>query len=97
MDEKFEKDFEYSPTIKNSATDEKTFVINYAKTAISLESSLIFARPLTKKVKVFTVWDEDNYYSGNIGDYIAVRKDDPHDIYVIKDHLFPELYKQVSA
>ena len=97
LDEKFEKDFEYSPTIKNSATDEKTFVINYAKTAISLESSLIFARPLTKKVKVFTVWDEDNYYSGNIGDYIAVRKDDPHDIYVIKDHLFPELYKQVSA
>ncbi len=97
LDEKFDKEFEYSPTIKNSLTDEKKFVIDFARTAISQESSLIYARPLRKKVKVFTVWDEDDYYTGSIGDYIAVRKDDPHDIYVINGHLFDILYKEAST
>ncbi len=94
LEESFEKEFEYSPTIKNSTTDEKKFVIDYAKAAFSHSFSLIYAKPLTKKVKIFTVWDEDNYYSGGIGDYIAVRKDDPHDVYVIKGHLFDDLYEE---
>ena len=86
--------FEYIPSVKNTATDEVRTVTEYARTVVSTGTSLICARPLTKAVKVFTAWDEEKYYSGDVGDYIAFRKDDVHDIYVIRKHLFPLLYRE---
>ena len=55
---------------------------------------MIYAYPLSKKVKLFTSWDEENYFTGDIGDYLAIRKDDPTDKYVIKSHLFSTLYSK---
>ena len=48
-------------------------------------------------IKLFTTWDEDKYYSGLPGDYIAVREDDPYDTYIINGRLFDQLYKEVEA
>ncbi|MBR1796557.1 MAG: DHH family phosphoesterase [Clostridiales bacterium] len=91
---KFHSVFEYDPTIKNLETDEVQPVMPFAKTVISPPgSSRIYAKPLDHEVKLFTAWDDEKYYSGKVGDYIAVREDDPHDIYVIAGRLFDELYK----
>ncbi|WP_185750355.1 hypothetical protein [Butyrivibrio sp. AE3003] len=69
--------------------------MSFARTAISLDEVNIYAKPLTKKVKLFTVSNEDRYYSGEIGDYIAFREDNPHDIFIIRADLFPVLYHEI--
>lgn len=91
----FVKDFEYEPSVRDLSSDESKHVMPYAKTVISPPgTSRIFAKPLDHYVKLFTAWDEEKYYSGAPGDYIAVREDDPHDIYVISGRLFDQLYKK---
>ena len=90
----YHKTFEYEPSIKNLETGESKPVMPFAKTVISPPGTArIYAKPLDHEVKLFTAWDDEKYYSGKIGDYIAVREDDPHDIYVISGRLFDQLYK----
>ena len=95
LDKPFDKTFEYAPSIRNTATGKKKKVMSFAKTAISVGETKIYAKPLTKKVKLFTAWNEERYYTGEIGDYIAFREDDPHDISIIQADLFPILYHEV--
>ncbi len=89
----FTREFEYEPRIKNRATGEIKKVLAYAKTVRTLSSAIVFAKPLEQPVKLFTVWTEDKYYSGDVGDYLTVRADDEHDIYVVKGSLFDRFYK----
>ena len=96
LDKKYDRSFEYSPSIRNSVTGEVKKVMEYSHACISTGISRIYARPLTRKVKLFTAWDEDKYYSGNTDDYIAVREDDDHDIYVIRGRLFNQLYVEIT-
>ena len=92
----FSKTFEYEPIVKNLVSGEIKPVMPYAKTVISPPGTArIFAKPLENAIKLFTAWDDEKYYSGNVGDYIAVREDDPHDIYIIKGRLFDKLYKMI--
>ncbi|MBQ7464511.1 MAG: DHH family phosphoesterase [Lachnospiraceae bacterium] len=95
-DEPYEEVFEYEPSIKDVFTGEKKSVLRSAKTVYSQGNVKIFAGPLEGYVKLFTAWDEEKYYSGTPGDYIAVREDDPHDIYIISKRLFPKLYREVE-
>ncbi len=90
----YSRRFEYSPSIKNLATGDKTDVMAHAQAVISHGGGLIYAKPLDRSVKIFTLWDEEKYYLGNKGDYIAVRSEDEHDIYIIKKHIFPQLYRE---
>ena len=87
--------FEYEPRIKNTTTGEVKKVLAYAKTVLSTGNSYIFAKKLEQPVKVFTAWTEDKYYSGQVGDYIVVRADDEHDIYIVNGNLFDRFYKPV--
>ncbi len=93
--EPYSRSFDYDPTIKNSATGERMEIMEHAMGVISSGGSRIKAMRLKRHVKLFTAWDEEKYYSGNPGDYIACREDDPHDIYIIRSRLFPSLYKKV--
>ncbi len=92
----YDKTFEYEPCIKDVFTGEKKSVSAFARSVLSTGNVKIFARPLEEYVKLFTAWDEEKYYSGKPGDYIAVREDDPHDIYVINGRLFDQLYKEAE-
>ncbi len=89
----FTRDFEYEPRIKNRATGEVKKVMPFAKTVRTVTNSVVFAKPLEQPVKLFTAWTEDKYYSGDIGDYLTVRADDEHDIYIVKGELFDKFYK----
>ena len=94
VDAPYEMTFEYAPQITDALTGVRKGVLDYAKTVVSTGTSRIYAKPLDSYVKLFTAWDEEKYYSGAPGDYIAVRDDDPHDIYVINGRLFDRLYKE---
>lgn len=91
----YSRRFEYEPSIKNIDSGEVKKVLKYAHGVISTGKSRIYAKTLDKSVKLFTEWDEEKYYSGDPGDYIAVRDDDKHDIYIIRGRLFHELYKEI--
>jgi len=90
---RYTRDFEYEPRIKNNITGEIKHVLPFAKTVRSTGNVIVFAKPLDRPVKLFTAWAEDKYYAGRVGDYIAVRADDEHDIYIINREIFDRTYK----
>lgn len=92
---KYSHQYEYEPNIKNIKTGEKKLVMPYAKSCASKSKSVIMAKPLDHNVRLFTTWDKEKYYVGKPGDYIAVRPDDEHDIYIINKDVFPKLYKEI--
>lgn len=96
LDHPYSATFEYEPSIKDSITGETKHISAFAKPVMSSGKAFIYARPLESAVKLFTAWDEERYYLGNIGDYLAVRTDDPHDIYLVSGALFDRLYKECS-
>ena len=96
-DEPYKETFEYEPSIKDLLTGEKKGILEFAKPVISTGKVRIYAKPLEEHVKLFTAWDEERYYSGGPGDYIAVREDDMHDIYVISKDIFPRIYREAES
>jgi phosphoglycolate phosphatase len=68
-------------------------LLPYAKTCVSTGTVCIFAKKLDRVTKVFTTWDPGNYMYATPEDYLAVRVDDPDDVYIIDQDIFPRSYK----
>lgn len=83
----------YEPTLHNRATGEVHRLTDYAHVCIASGETHIHARELTDRVKIFTAWDEERYMTGHVGDYLAVRCDDLHDIYVVEREIFFQTYE----
>ncbi len=86
---------EYAPVVRDVLEGKNVSLIPYAKTCVSSGEVHIYAKELNHRVKVFTAWDEEKYMLGKEGDYLAVRVDDPHDIYVIERRIFHETYERM--
>lgn len=86
---------EYVPTIKVRNTGETLILTDYARVCVPSGSVNIYAKPLDRGVKVFTEWDKGKYMLGKPGDYLAVRSDDYHDIYVVEKVIFGKTYSEV--
>lgn len=91
----FDITFSYMPTVKHRGTIELVELTTYIQPCVATGISKIYARPLTKNAKVFTAWDETQYFSGGAGDYLAIRLDDLHDIYIIRKEIFNHTYVPV--
>lgn len=107
--EKFEKSYEildreycfeedvlenqYVPTLRNRETGQNMLITSYAKCCAPTGRVRIYAKPLLTGVKVFTAWDKGKYMLGKPGDYLAVRGDDFHDVYVIEEKIFGKTYQ----
>lgn len=93
----FEEDVienDYTPTIQNRMTGQNMLLTKYAGCCVSSGNVKIYIRPLERGVKVFTAWDKSMYMLGQKGDYLAVRSDDVHDIYVIEKNAFAITYQE---
>jgi len=88
-------DMKYIPTIKVRSTGENLVLTDYAKACVPSGTIKIYAKPLLKGVKVFTAWDKGKYMLGKPGDFLAVRNDDMHDVYVIEKKIFAKSYSEV--
>lgn len=86
-------DAEYVPTIKNRLTGATTLISAYAGKCVPTGDTFIYARPIDKRIKIFTAWDEEKYMLGVPGDYLAVRCDDMHDIYIVEKNIFDKTYE----
>lgn len=87
-------DAQYIPTIRNCLSGENTQITPYAKCCIATGQARIYAKPVTCDVKVFTQWGK--YYRGQEGDFLAVRCDDLHDVYLINQRIFAKTYAECS-
>jgi phosphoglycolate phosphatase len=93
--EPFEKDYIYSPTVRNKITGETVEIIKYAKSCTAKGEVHIYAMPLTKNTKVFTAWNTESYMYGKPGDLLAVRSDDFNDVYIIRKDIFEKTYCEI--
>lgn len=85
---------DYIPMIKNRQDGKNMLITDYAKVCYPKGKVVIFAKPLTKGVKVFTAWEKEKYLLGKPGDYLACRSDDLHDVYVIERDIFGKSYEE---
>ncbi len=86
---------EYAPTVRDNICGNVYQLMKYMKTCVALHDALPISKELEKNVKVFTSWDETKYYRGLKGDFLVVREDDLHDIYVVRRDIFFKTYKEV--
>ena len=85
-------DLEYLPNVHNAVTGEVIDLLAHAKTCVTTGTVRIYAKKLDRVTKVFTTWDPDNYMYATPEDYLAIRVDDPNDVYIIDQDIFPRSY-----
>lgn len=86
----------YIPTIKNQLTGENLILTDYARVCRPSGNVRIYSKQLERGVKVFAQWDKERYMLGEPGDYLAVREDDLHDVYVIEQKICKQTYDKVT-
>ena len=93
------KEYQYqgkaNPSFLNYSNSKILDVKGRIKTCIAKGGQGIYARQLTSRVKIFPKWDQNHYYLGTPGDYLAVRADDPYDLYIIAKDIFPQTYEEI--
>jgi len=97
-------DTEYEPVVINRINGMRESLFLFARVCVPKEEKLIRACKLTRNTKVFTVWDEEKYFCGQAGDYIAAPEPTwqktprakYNDVYIIRRDIFEKTYKQVS-
>lgn len=87
---------EYSPTIKNRQSGETYNLLQSARTCVETEDTVVYAKPVSKSVKVFSLWNKKKYMVAQKGDYLAVRSDDLRDVYVIDKKIFRKTYEKIK-
>ena len=97
LDQKYQhnSELEYVPTIKDRQDGSTLILTDYAGVCVPTGKVRIYARELDRGVKVFTAWDKSKYMLGKPGDYLAVRCDDLHDVYVVERDIFDRSYDEV--
>ena len=86
------REAEYVPMVKDRNTGRDIPLTAYARMCVPLKENLIYAKKLEKGVKVFGLGARDRYMLGEPGDYLAVQKENPQDVFVIKKEALPETY-----
>ena len=84
---------EYRPTIKNLRSGETFDLVEHIHSCIPKGTEYVYMKPITNSVKIFTVWDANNYVRGTEGDYIAIRENDLSDFYIVEKDLFSKTYE----
>lgn len=85
----------YHPTAKDLLYEKSVDLIDYIRPCLANEQSFVYAKPVVKNTKVFVPWFGEGYMLGEPGDYIAVDSDDPNDVFIVAEDIFPLTYECV--
>lgn len=99
----FHMDMVYEPTVKNRKTNKAEKMTLFVKNCYDKKDVLVYGKALEKSVKIFTRKEQENYHSGQPGDYLIVfcekgkkgRK--KNDIDVMEKSLFETLFDKCEA
>ena len=83
----------YTPTVKDKKLGDSISLHPYIRPCVPTGESVIYAKKLERRTKVFTAWNQEGYMFGDVGDYLAVREDDSRDAYVIEKNIFKLTYE----
>ncbi len=87
-------DAPYAPAVLDG-NGGRVALMDHAESCVCREGRVL-ARQLQRGVKIFTRWDRERYILGEPGDWLVRRKDDARDIYIVKERIFPRLYRAVT-
>lgn len=88
---------EYAPTVCDVVTGERKSLVPYVRSCRSRDTSTVLAKRLTRRMKLFTRWDRENYMLGLEGDWLVCRENASDDAYIVKKDIFPRLYEGMAA
>lgn len=86
----FAAQMDYIPVIEVEGQGE-VVIDELARVCYPRQGAGIYAKELARKTKIFMNEDEE-YYVGQAGDFMAIRLDDPTDIYIIQRDIFHKTY-----
>lgn len=89
----FREQMEFIPAIELKDTGEFVAIDELAHLCYAKPGSAIRAKELSCRTKVFAK-DSTEYFIGKKGDYLAVRQDDPTDMYIIQREVFNRTYEE---
>lgn len=90
----FEQMLSYIPEIQRYEDGEFVSLDEIAHLCYPKTSGGIYAIPLECRTKVFNPYNDGQYFLGQEGDYLSIRKDDLQDIYIIQKDIFQESYEE---
>ena len=90
LEEPYVPDLLYFPTILNKSTGKRVSLLEHANACLSIGTDTVKALCLDERVKVFTRWDEDDYFSGKPGDWLVARA--MSDLYIVTATVFAQIY-----
>lgn len=88
----FESMMEFMPAVEMVDGNGYVAIDELAFLCYPKDDNFIYAKEVEKRVKIFRMNREEEYFSGNKGDYIVARGDDLKDIYIIQREIFRETY-----
>lgn len=90
----FEQMLSYMPEVQKVEEDEFIAIDEIAHLCYPKRTGGIYAIPLERRTKVFNPYNDGQYFLGQEGDYMAIRRDDLQDIYIIQKDIFLESYEE---
>ena len=88
---------EYEPTVIVREEPAVQRLLTMAKGCVPKKGTPIYAKRLTRALKLYTTWDAENYMYGRPGDYVAVRQGNPKDVYIIMGRVFENTYEKIGT
>jgi len=89
----YEQMLDYLPEVRKCEDDSFVSLDELAHLCYPKKVNGIYAVPLERRAKVFNPYMQGEYFVGREGDYLAIRKDDLEDIYIIQKEILGETYE----
>ena len=89
----FDKYFDYIPAVTLKSDGREISIDEMAHLCYPAGNTIIRARMLENRTRVYRSEKKD-YFTGRVGDYLAIREDDHKDIYVIRNEIFTNTYEE---
>lgn len=93
-EESYNLALDYFPSIRNRLTDEVITLEKRMKKCLLKGTHYIYARQLEKDVKLFGLWNREDYMYGKKGDYIVVSQRNLQDAYIVEAEFFNRGYEE---
>lgn len=91
-DKEFDIPLDYFPRIRIKKDGRYIYLKNHMKQCLVKGEAKIWAKPLTKSVKIFTKAQPDYYKVGQAGDYLVMGKEGTDEVYIIRKEVFDTNY-----